>query len=284
MLYADGQLPSGACHHSQPASPTGFHFHWLTGAGWRKLVCRFGVGVELGARIWPEHIRRLRNMECSQIWEYNCSLENISAEVQEILATPAFQRLFSTSPSNFLPLVQGVPARLHQGEDSPLVRLPRLPSHFHPHRYRIERINSQKGRTHAEGHSGYNWLPKHTGNNRVAWRPSNFTFKVGQKSPGISASPTETVWNPTYDYERAVRACVTFTAEPSQSEPDSRLNKKRRLEKFKHNLLLGNNKLTLLHFVGVTLQNISTLQRARFYVIKTAKKRKKGKGTKFCLG
>lgn len=77
---------------------------------------------------------------------------------------------------------------------------------------------------------------------------------------------------------------MTFTAEPSQSEPDSRLNKKRRLEKFKHNLLLGNNKLTLLHFVGVTLQNISTLQRARFYVIKTAKKRKKGKGTKFCLG
>lgn len=80
-----------------------------------------------------------------------------------------------------------------------------------------------------------------------------------------------TVQNPTYDYERAVRACVTFTAEPCQSEPDSRLNKKRRLEKFKHNLLLGNNKLTLLHFVRVTLQNISILQRARSYVIKTAK-------------
>lgn len=70
---------------------------------------------------------------------------------------------------------------------------------------------------------------------------------------------------------------MTFTAEPCQAgfnQPDGRLNKKRRLEKFKYNLLLGNNKLTLLHFVRVTLQNISTLQRARFYVIKTAKKKK----------
>uniref|UniRef100_A0A8C4VB37 Uncharacterized protein n=1 Tax=Falco tinnunculus TaxID=100819 RepID=A0A8C4VB37_FALTI len=32
-------------------------------AGWRTLVCRSGLGAELGVRIWPEHIPWLRNME-----------------------------------------------------------------------------------------------------------------------------------------------------------------------------------------------------------------------------
>lgn len=149
--------------------------------------------------------------------------------------------------------------------------------------------NKRQGRTHTEGYSGYNWLPKHPGKDRVTWWPSTFkTFTVDPRNPGISASLTEAHVNSLkpniWSWEGSQGLCDFYSCEPCQSEPDSRLNKKRRLEKFKHNLLLGNNKLTLLHFVWVTLQNISIFQRAWFYVIKTAKKGKKEKELSFAWG
>ena len=76
---------------------------------------------------------------------------------------------------------------------------------------------------------------------------------------------------------------VTFTVKPCQSEhiAHSNLSKKREKEKLRHNLLLGNRKLALLHFVSDLVEHFCIAER------KTScpkKKSEKERGLHFVWG
>lgn len=114
-------------------------------------MCRSGIGVELGARIWPEHIHSVLAQKHGNALRSGNAGVTIALKSSQLRCRKSWQHqdfrcYFLSLPPIFFHF-QGVPARLHHGEDSLLVRLAGFLLIAILTDEELREINSQKSRT-----------------------------------------------------------------------------------------------------------------------------------------